>query len=187
MSTIVAVEKNDEVAMAWDSMTTVGATWDVNRFPARKVMQVGESLIGMAGLSVYGTILEHYFQNEDAPQLENETLVLDFFLRFWRDLKERYSFVDDQSDPDDSSPFADLCAEFLVASPSGIFRVKEIMSVSRFSKFCTIGAGAYHAEGALQVLYSMDRPAEEIAREAVLVAMKFDRATGGEVMTLTTK
>lgn len=187
MSTIVAVQKNDEVAMAWDSMTTVGSTRNVNLFPVRKVLQVGDSLVGVAGLSVYYTILEHYFREEEAPRLDDETLVLDFFLRFLRDLRDRYSFVNDQSDSDDPSPFADLCAEFVVGNRNGIFRVKEILSIGRFSRFCAIGSGSPHAEGALQVLYSRDMPAEEIAREAVLVAVEFDRASGGEVMVLKTR
>lgn len=114
----------------------------------------------------------------------DERSILDFFVRFWRDLHNQYHFVDDQSDSEAPSPFADLATEFLIANPHGIFRVKEVLSVSRFERFCAIGSGAPHAEGALQILYEQEESAKAIAEKAVRVALEFDAASGGEVAVL---
>jgi len=183
MSTIVAVEKNGHAAVACDTMFAVGSIRSVNA-ARTKALRVGESVIAVAGFSVYFNILEHYFAESDTvPALQDEIAVFDFFLHFWRVLHDRYTYVNDQSDSGHPSPFADLDAEFLVVNPAGIFEVKEILSVSQHKRFCAIGSGNEHAEGALQILYDGDRSVSDIAKQAVLVAMEFDRASGGTVET----
>lgn len=181
MSVIVTVEKDDRIAVAWDTMTSVGSTRCVNAAGPPKVQRTGPCYIGMAGLTVYRNILCDYLQSAEPPSLRDEREVFAFFLQFWRDLRGRYHFVEDQSDADSASPFADLDAEFLVASPHGVFLVKEILSVSRFEKFCAIGSGSPHAEGALHVLYDVADTAREIAQRAVEAALAFDAASGGPV------
>jgi len=181
MSTIVGVRTEKGTAVAWDEMVSVGPTRCVNATHRSKVSQVGDSLIGIAGLMVYQNILEHYTRGDAAPRLNDEGSLFEFFLKFWRALHDRYHLVDDQSDSDASCPFADLDAEFLVANRSGLFLVKQIMSVARYEKFCAIGSGAPHAEGALQVLYRENGSAADIAEEAVRVALEFDRSSGGPV------
>ncbi len=181
MSTIVAVEKNGRTAVAWDTMTTVGSLRVTNCLDRTKVHRIGRSLVGVAGLSIYGNVLEHYFATKRAPALKDATAIFDFFIKFWRDLRERYPFVNDQWDDEDPTPFADLDAEFIVANRYGIFGVKEILSVSQFERFCAIGSGASHAEGALEVLYDQKGSAAEIAMRAVEVAISFDCKSGAPV------
>jgi ATP-dependent protease HslVU (ClpYQ) peptidase subunit len=137
-------------------------------------------MIGATGLSVYYNILDDYLGSGPKPELKDERSVFKFFVKFWKDLHDRYHFVNDQSDTDSPSPFADLDAEFLVVSSQGLFRVRQILSVSRFDEFCVIGSGSSYAEGSLRILLSSDRVcAREAARRAVEVAVEFDGGSGG--------
>ena len=85
---------------------------------------------------------------------------------------------------EDQTPFADLGSEFLVANPYGLFVVKEILSITRFERYCAIGSGAPHAEGALEAMYDAGRGASELATRAVEIASEFDRGSGGKVETV---
>ena len=181
MSTIVAVEKNERVAIAWDTLDTFGSARCVNKTGPPKVIRAGSSFVGCAGFSVYNNLLDHYLQSRRVASLKNERLILEFFIRFWQELHRRYHFVDDQADSEERSPFADLGAEFLVVNRYGLFGVKEILNVSRFDRFCAIGSGAPHAEGALQVLYQQGGKAMDDAEKAVRVALEFDAASGGPI------
>ena len=181
MSIVLAVEKAGTVAVAWDTVSTWGSTRCVNMVGPAKVLQVGSSYVGCTGYDVYRNLLRDHLITVDSVDLKDEGAVFRFFMQFWHDLRERYHFVNDQSDAEDPSPFADLGAEFLVANPAGIFRVKEIMNVSRFAKFCAIGSGAPHAEGALQVLYKGSMSARDIAQAAARAALDFDAASAGSV------
>jgi ATP-dependent protease HslVU (ClpYQ) peptidase subunit len=184
MTTILAVEKDGECAVCWDTMTTAHGCRSVNAVPVPKVTRIGDSVIGVAGYSVYCNILQHYVDTIETPSLDDEKSVFSFFLGFWSALHKEYSFVDDQADEDDPSPFADLQAEFLVVNRRGVFRVKEILSTTRFERFCAIGSGAPHAEGALHVRYPQDGSALEVARSAMSAAVAFDVSTGDQVESI---
>ena len=111
MSTIVAVEKNGHAAVACDTMFSIGSIRSVNA-DQTKALRVGESVIAVAGFSVYLNILEHYFADSDTvPALQDEIAVFDFFLHFWRVLHDRYTYINDQSNSEHPSPFADLDAD----------------------------------------------------------------------------
>ena len=181
MTTIVAVEKANSIAIAYDNVTGVGSVATVNAIRQSKVNKYGDTYIGVAGLSVYNNLLSHYLKRNELPKLCDEDSILQFFLDFWKELHDNYHFVDDQSVEDHPSPFADLDAEFIVVNQTGMYRIKEILSVNKFEKFFAIGSGASHAEGALSVLYSTDMNAVDIARESVRIAIEFDRGSGGGI------
>lgn len=189
MSIIVGVHKGGRAAIAWDTMKSIGSTRSVHSTGPQKVVRVGASFVGSAGYTVYYNLLDHYIGSKKAPSLKDERSIFQFFVRFSRDLRNHYHLVNEQSDAQETSPFLDLGAEFMVVNRHGIFLVKEILSVSRFEKFCAIGSGAPHAEGALQVIYDQSGSADEIAERAVGVALDFDAASGGpvEVMAIAAK
>ena len=178
MSTVVAVEKESKTAIAWDQLTIHGSTRNAHAVGARKVHRFGDSAVGTAGFALYYNILEHYLESLEPARVTCERDVFAFFLNFEHSLGDRYTLVNSQYDREDPSPFADIGAEFIVASAHGIFRVKEVLSLSKFDAFCAIGSGADHAEGALEVLYSQSLTAKEIAIRAFGVAAIFDAATG---------
>lgn len=181
MSTIVAVEKDGKVAVASDGGTGAGDTRCVNARRPSKVRRVGKAILGVAGYSVYQNILDDYLNAREPPALTDEKSIFTFFLQLWRELHSRYHFVNDQWDEGSVCPFSDLGAEFLVVDACGIFRVKEILSVTQFERFCAIGSGAPHAEGALSVLYDTENTVHAMALTAVQVAIAFDRSSGGDV------
>ena len=96
MSTIVAVHKSRRIAVACDTMSRVGFTRSVNSTGPPKVFRIGSSFIGCAGFTVYRNVFDHYLAGKRAPILRDERSVFDFFVRLWRDLHDRYHFVDDQ-------------------------------------------------------------------------------------------
>ncbi len=181
MSTILAVCKGGTTILACDSVVSTGSIRAVGAV-RRKSIKVGRSVIGIAGLTVYGVILEHFVRGmKRAPRLGSEVEIFDFFVRFVQAMKSKYHFVNDQCESDDPTPFTDLDAEFLIANDAGMFIVKQILSVTRFERFCAIGSGSPHAEGALHVLFDLDLSARRIAERAMTAAVEFDRASGGEI------
>jgi len=181
MSVIMAVEKDGQIAVATDSLLTVGSSASPNLIALPKVVRVQDTCIGTSGFSAYYPLLDTFIANRDDLDLISEAGIQATFVSFWNYLRENFHFVNDQSDDDDITPFVDMRAEFLVAGRAGLFCVREILSVSRYRRFCAIGSGANHAEGAAQVLYDQDLPASVIARRAIEVACQFDRAAGGDV------
>ena len=182
MSVVIAVEKRGGIVVVCDTLTTTGSQTSPCKQARRKVFQTADSLIAVAGFSAYYTALECYLKKRDSHSLHDESGIFEFFLSFWRWLRDECHFVNDQADTDDPTPFADLDVEFIVASRAGLFCVGGILGVSRYDRFCAIGTGASHAEGAAAVLYDQLDSARDIARQAVEVACQFDRASGGETL-----
>ncbi|MHC4416250.1 MAG: hypothetical protein ACYS0G_13290 [Planctomycetota bacterium] len=181
MSIVVAVTKKDRTVMAADSLNVFGQ----ERIPtdnskAVKVRPIGTTLLAITGWSVYANILDDLLAEGDTPPLGNEREIFAFFLDLWRQLHERYPFVNDQAHSKDS-PFGDLDASFLVANRHGIFKVSQDASVCRFDKYYAIGSGCVYALGALYQIYNVDEDATQLARRAVETAIEFDIYCGGEV------
>jgi len=148
MSCIVAVEKDGDVSVAWDSGSYAQGLRCVNAVSPAKVVPAGENLIGSAGLTVVCNLLHAFVATETPPLLNSDVAVLEYFVSFWRAMRERYHFVDDRWESSSPCPFADLDCEFVVANKQGLYRVKEILSVSQFEGFCAVGSGAPLAETA---------------------------------------
>ncbi|MGB0714504.1 MAG: hypothetical protein ACPGXK_01415 [Phycisphaerae bacterium] len=183
MSTIIAVQKNEQIAIAWDSQHNIGPNLVVNRIGMPKVTRLGQSWVGTTGFSVYANLLAHYMRKvkADDVSLHDESAIFEFLITFWKSIQEDYHMVNNSWDEGDPSPFADLGAEFLVVNRQGIFSAKEILSVNKFERFCVIGSGSPHAEGAAEALYDSTESATAIAERCVNIAKTFDGQTGGEV------
>jgi len=182
MSIAVAVSKHGKTVVAADTQENFGDRKVLRtNHRSAKIMKVGASYLAQTGWGIYENILTDYLSKAEAPRLRNETEVFTFFVRFWRQLHKKYSFVNDQADDDDKTPFADLDASFLVVNRSGIFLVSGNMSVTQFNEYYAIGSGGSYALGALHALYNQDLEAEEIARGACGAATNFDIYCGGEL------
>lgn len=189
MSTIIAVQKDGQLAVAWDTQTNTGPTKVVNKVGLPKVNKIGDSYVGIAGYTVYGNLLGHYVRHTKDLSLtmRNEDEVFEFFILFWKAIQEDYHLVNNSWDQDDPSPFADLDAEFLITNAEGIFLVRDNLSVNRFERYCVIGSGSPHAEGAAEAMYDSTANAESIARRCVEIAGMFDASTGGDTQSLCVK
>lgn len=188
MSIVVAVRKRGRTVVAADSLYLTGSHKDYadSLVGRSKVSRLGGSLLGLTGWSVYQNIFESYVAKRRIPVLKSEQVIFEFFLKFWKALREHYPFVKDQREGADS-PFSDLDSSFLIANRHGIFDVHGNMTVWQHDHFCAIGSGSPYAFGALHVLYDQSRSARQIATGAVEAAIKYDDGCGGAVETLDAK
>jgi ATP-dependent protease HslVU (ClpYQ) peptidase subunit len=174
MSIAVAVEKNGTIALATDSQTNFGS----ERVPPenlaeRKYRRVGDCWLAATGWSLYTNILDDVLASGRPPRLDSARGIFGFFRGLWTTLHERYNFVRDQPENHDS-PFGDLDASFLVASPAGIFSVSSDLTVTPFARYFAIGSGAPVALGALHALYGHVDDAADMAQRAVHAAIAHD-------------
>jgi ATP-dependent HslUV protease subunit HslV len=184
MTIVVAVKKGNRVVMASDSMTSRGnERMPVENGTFQKIVRAGRTLIGGAGWTIYDTIMRDHLARSKPPRLANETDIYRFFVRFWRALRERYSYVNDQP-VDEKRPFADLDSDFVVAGRKGIFEVGPDMAVVRCERYVAIGSGAHYALGALHALWDRIEDPEALAITACETAVCFDVHCGGKVVTM---
>ena len=182
MSIALAIEKNGELIVAADTLTSFGHT----KVPpvlhtADKVRRVGASLLATTGWGVYENILDDVLARRKTVRLGSRGQIFEFFLRLWSDLHKKYSFVNDQIDEKEAGPFGNLDSTFIVAGRAGIFYVGPDMSVTKVKHYFAIGSGAQFALGALNALYDSKLDAEAIARRAIEAAIAFDTYCGGDV------
>jgi len=183
MSVVVGVRKEGRLVLAADSLITFGsARMPEDNLKAEKIRALGDSLFASAGWGLYDDIIEDHVSQHPEVRLADEKAIFSFFLGLWRQLHERYSFVNDQPGDDKDSPFGDLDTTFLIANRGGLFHVGSDMSVTRFRQYYAIGSGGDYALGALHVLYrQLDDPAA-VARGAVEAAVAFDTKCGGPIL-----
>ncbi len=182
MSIAVAVRKGGTTVVATDTQESFGDRRVLrNNHHSTKITRVGSSYIAATGWGLYENILGDYLATATTPRLRTEREVFAFFVKFWRQLHRRYSFVNDQADNDNKSPFADLDSAFLVVNRSGIFHVSGNMSVTSFKEYYAIGSGSPYALGAIHALYGGKLDAGRIAREACAAAVAYDIYCGGEL------
>jgi ATP-dependent protease HslVU (ClpYQ) peptidase subunit len=182
MSIAVAVRKGNTMAIAADSQENFGDRKVVgSNHRATKIMTLGGSELAMTGWGVYDNVFTDYLASRRAPRFASEREIFMFFVRLWKDLRKRYSFVDDQVAEEDRSPFADLDSSFLIANRHGIFHVSGDMSVMAFREYYAIGSGASYALGVLHALYASERDAGVLARRACEGAIAFDVYCGGDI------
>lgn len=182
MSIALAIEKNGELILAADTLTSFGHTKvPPTLHAAQKIRRVGSSFLATTGWGLYENILDDVISRRKNIRLGSREQIFDFFLRLWSDLHKKYSFVNDQIDDKEAGPFGNLDSTFIIAGRAGIFYVGPDMSVTQVSHYFAIGSGAQFALGALHALHGSKLDPETIARRAVTAAIAFDTYCGGEV------
>ena len=182
MSVIVAVAKAKRAVIACDTVSFCGSHREnPDNIINSKIRTIGSSLVGAAGWVLYENLFEHYLHGKRPPALKDEHAIFDFFLKFWRALRDRYTLVGEQSGKDRDGPFGDLDAEFLIANRHGLFAVDSNMTVLRIKKYYAIGSGSAYAFGTLTSLYDARSDPADIAAGAVRAAIQFDEGCGGDV------
>lgn len=181
MTVAVAVTKGGRSVLAADSLVHFGGqrfTTENCRF--NKIYHVGDSLMAWAGWSLYAEMLDAHLATQEPPPLKTETDVFSFFVRFWRAMRDDYTFMYRRASAE-GHPFIDLDSTFLLINSVGIFRVASDMDVTRFEQYCAIGAGSKYALGALRVLYDQLTDPVDIARRAAQVGIDFDVYCGSPI------
>ncbi len=181
MSVALALKKNRQIILAADSQHNFGSST-----PARgnilesKLRKFGNAYIATTGWGLYRDILEHYENENPNISLDSKKAIFSFFIQLWKDLHQRYSFVNDQSD-DHNTPFGDLDSAFLIVANGQIFHVSGNMNVTEFHHFHAIGSGSAYALGALHVLYDMDMDAREMAEKCLGSAITYNIYCGAPI------
>src|SRR5436189_4919764 len=102
MSIAVAVRKGNTIAVAADSQENFGDRKIVgSNHRASKIMALGGSQLAMTGWGVYDNVLHDYLASRRAPRFASEREIFMFFVRLWKEMRKRHSFVDDQLAEDD--------------------------------------------------------------------------------------
>jgi ATP-dependent HslUV protease subunit HslV len=188
MSVIAAVRSSTHIVIAADTQDNFGDQRPpADNHEAIKLREVGGAIVGASGWALYDDVFDHYLAKQRRFRLHDRTSIFDFFVRLWKALHERYSFVNDQPGKETDSPFASLDATFLVASPGGLFLVSSNMSVSQFRQYYAIGSGGDYALGALHAWQGKEKDPRVLVEKAVQAAMAYDSSCGGRIEVRTVK
>ena len=179
MTTIVVVRKGRDIAIAADTMTKWGSGKETADYVVNhgKLLQVGDTWLGLTGNATFKTILRDYFSRPKVRARFDTPLEI---FRTWQALhvalKADYQLI---ATSHDDEPLESTRFDALVANRHGIFGVVAHRTVQEFSRYYAFGSGSNYAMGALNALYD-DRSitAEALARRAVETAAEFDDATG---------
>lgn len=176
MTTCVVVKKNNEVAIASDSLVTFGDTRLSHAYEANeKIFKVGESYITLAGTAAHFPVMRKLLtEMAEECRLNGKDEVFETYSKVHQILKEKYflNVKEDEEDPYESSQITSL-----VANPYGIFGVYSYREIFSFDRFWGIGSGRNFALGAMYAAYDKAESAKEVAEIGVRAGAEFDKSS----------
>jgi ATP-dependent HslUV protease, peptidase subunit HslV len=174
MTTLVAVRKNDEIAIAADSLTTFGDT----RLAAQhdrsyeKIVRYKDTWIGLCGSAAHQLVFESLLARQGELDFSNKLAIFETFRKLHPILKEQH-FLNPKEEEDD--PYESTQITALVANRHGIFGVYSMREVFEYTQFWAVGSGREFALGAMHALYPRLKTAAAIARAGVEAGATFDK------------
>jgi ATP-dependent protease HslVU (ClpYQ) peptidase subunit len=176
MTTCVVVKKNDEIAIAADSLVTFGDTRLSQAYELNdKIFPIGQSFVSLAGTTAHFPVMKKLLTDMgEECQLSTREQVFETFTRVHQILKEKY-FLNTKEEEDDPYESSQITA--LIANPHGIFGVYSYREVFSFDRFWAIGSGKTFALGAMYAAYESLGSAKEIAELGVSAGAEFDKSS----------
>ena len=176
MTTCVVVRKNNQIAIAADSLVTFGDTRLSNAYEMnQKIFQVGESYITLAGSAAHFPVMRKLLTElGEECKLSTRDEVFTTFSRAHQILKETY-FLNTKEDEDDPYESSQLIS--LVANRHGIFGIYSYREVFSFDRFWGIGSGRNFALGAMYAAYDSAPDARAVAEIGVQAGAEFDKSS----------
>jgi ATP-dependent HslUV protease subunit HslV len=176
MTTCVVVKKNDEIAIAADSLVTFGDTRLSQAYELNdKIFPIGQSFVSLAGTTAHFPVMKKLLTDMgEECQLSTREQVFETFTRVHQILKEKY-FLNTKEEEDDPYESSQITA--LIANPHGIFGVYSYREVFSFDRFWAIGTGKTFALGAMYAAYESLGSAKEIAELGVSAGAEFDKSS----------
>jgi ATP-dependent HslUV protease, peptidase subunit HslV len=174
MSTVVAVRKGNQVAIAADSLTSFGSTKLQGRYANSKdkIIAFGDSYIGMVGSAAHNlvlrSVLKHY---PEIFQLDSREAIFESYLKLHPILKEKYYLV---ATEEDDPEYESSRLQALIANQWGIFGIFSWREVYDYTRFWAIGSGSEYALGAMHGLYERLDSALAVAEAGVAAGAEFD-------------
>lgn len=176
MTTCVVVRKNNQIAIAADSLVTFGDTRLSNAYEInQKIFQVGDSYITLAGSAAHFPVMRKLLtEMGEECRLSTRDEVFTTFSRAHQILKETY-FLNTKEDEDDPYESSQLIS--LVANRHGIFGIYSYREVFSFDRFWGIGSGRNFALGAMYAAYDSAPDARAVAEIGVQAGAEFDKSS----------
>src|SRR6185295_5517335 len=140
MTTLVAVRKNDEIAIAADSLTTFGDTRlsaDYDR-TSEKIVHYKGNYIGLCGSAAHQLVFESLLAAHGDLDFSNKLAIFETFRKLHPILKEQH-FLNPKEEEDD--PYESTQVTALVANEHGIFGVYSMREVFEYSRYWSVGSG----------------------------------------------
>lgn len=178
MTTCVVVKKNNQIAIASDSLVTFGDTRLSNAYEANnKIVHVGESYVTLAGSAAHFPVMRKLLtEMGEECKLRTRDEVFETFSHIHQILKDRY-FLNTKEDDDD--PYESSQITTLIANPYGIFGTYSYREVFCFDRFWGIGSGRNFALGAMYAAFDRVETAREVAEIGVHAGAEFDKSSSG--------
>jgi ATP-dependent HslUV protease, peptidase subunit HslV len=176
MTTCVVVKKNNQIAIAADSLVTFGDTRLSSVYEANnKIFKVGESYITLAGTTAHFPVMHKVLteMGEDC-KLNSRNEVFETYTKVHQILKENY-FLNPKEDEEDAYESSQITS--LIANPYGIFGVYSLREIFSFDRFWGIGSGRNFALGAMYAVFDRMESAREIAQIGVQAGAEFDKSS----------
>ncbi len=177
MTTLVAVRKNDEIAIAADSLTTFGDTRlsaQYDRTP-EKIVRYKDTYIGLCGSAAHQLVFESLLKKHSELDFSSKGSIFETFRKLHPILKEQH-FLNPKEEEDD--PYESTQITALVANRDGIFGVYSMREVFEYTKFWAAGSGREFALGAMFAQYPRLKSAAAIAQAGVEAGATFDKNSG---------
>ncbi|MEM6638457.1 MAG: MFS transporter [Pseudomonadota bacterium] len=174
MSIIVAVRKGDTAVIGADTAESeddlvIRAEYIVNH---SKLVQAGDSVLGMAGWSATQHILDAVVREKKVElDFSSATSIFDSARALHEVMKSDY-FMDPQEEKDQPVESSQISA--LIVNRNGLFELESYRSVAEYTRFWAIGSGKRLAIGAMHALYDRCDDPEDIARAGLAAACDFD-------------
>lgn len=178
MTTCVVVKKDNEIAIAADSLVTFGDTRLAAGYESNeKIFRIGDSCITLAGSIAHFPVMRKLLtEMGEECRLDGREEVFETFSRVHEILKTKF-FLNTKEEEDDPYESSQITA--LVANPSGIYGVYSYREIFSFERFWAIGSGKSFALGAMYVAYQGKASAREVAEIGVQAGAEFDKSSSG--------
>ncbi|MBS0321564.1 MAG: MFS transporter [Proteobacteria bacterium] len=174
MTTLVAVRKGGQLAIAADSLTTFGdlklsSTYDRSY---EKILQYKGTYIGLCGSAAHQLVFESLLREHKTFDFSTKLGIFDTLRRLHPILKEQH-FLNPKEEEDD--PYESTQITALIANAQGIFGVYSMREVFEYTRFWAIGSGREFALGAMNALYPRLKTAGALAKAGVEAGAAFDK------------
>src|SRR5215467_9367766 len=174
MTTLVAVRKNDEIAIAADSLTTFGDTRLSAQYDrsSEKIVHYKGTYIGLCGSAAHQLVFQSLLAKHNDLDFSNKAAIFETFRKLHPILKEQH-FLNPKEEEDD--PYESTQITALIANEHGIFGVYSMREVFEYTQFWAVGSGREFALGAMNAMYSRLKSAEAVARVGIEAGCTFDK------------
>lgn len=174
MTTIVAVRKNKEIAIAADSQTSFGDTRvsATDDMAWNKIFCSHESYFAISGSAAHDLVLQSLLATYPQLDFSSRKAIFESFRLMHPKLKEEFFLKPDE---DDEDPYESSQMTILIANQYGIFTVWSLREVFEYTRFWAVGSGESFALGAMHSVYAHENfNAFDIAKAGVEAGCALD-------------